>query len=93
MLSKQTAAVLTLAASILIAAAINAGPLTPPAGPDSTVRTGSRAAIRADKIPPFDCMTRTRAPLDFLPAACPALIVRPAFCSISFRYRLITGAR
>ena len=37
-------------------------PTTPPAGPDSTVRTGSRAASRAGTIPPDDCITSTRPP-------------------------------
>ncbi len=34
-------------------------PITPPAGPESTVRTGSCAASRAETIPPEDCMTAT----------------------------------
>ena len=37
-------------------------PTTPPAGPDSTVRTGSRAASRAEMMPPEDCITSTRPP-------------------------------
>ena len=34
-------------------------PMTPPAGPESMVRTGSRAACSAEIIPPLDCMMRT----------------------------------
>ena len=39
--------------------AIGAAPTTPPAGPESTVRTGSRRRSRAPTRPPFDCITRT----------------------------------
>ena len=31
---------------------------TPPAGPESTIRTGSRAAVASEMIPPLDCMMR-----------------------------------
>ena len=37
-------------------------PTTPPAGPDSTVRTGSLAANCAETIPPEDCITCNRPP-------------------------------
>ena len=38
--------------------------ITPPAGPERMVRTGSRAA-RADVVmPPLDCITNKRVPLD-----------------------------
>ena len=37
-------------------------PMTPPAGPDNTVRTGSGAARRAEMMPPEDCITSTRPP-------------------------------
>ena len=40
--------------------AMAAAPTTPPAGPESTVRTGSRAAERRPVIPPLDCMTKIR---------------------------------
>ena len=35
-----------------------AAPTTPPAGPDNTVRTGSRAADLTAVIPPLDCITK-----------------------------------
>ena len=41
--------------------AISQAPTTPPAGPLSIVRTGSRAAIRAETAPPLDCMIRSLA--------------------------------
>ena len=37
-------------------------PVTPPAGPDKMVRTGSRAAACAERMPPEDCMMLSRAP-------------------------------
>ena len=40
--------------------AMAAAPTTPPAGPESTVRTGSRAAELRAVIPPLDCMTKMR---------------------------------
>ena len=40
--------------------AMVAAPTTPPAGPESTVRTGSRAADARLVIPPLDCMTKIR---------------------------------
>ena len=43
--------------------AMAAAPTTPPAGPDNTVRTGSRAPVLSAVMPPLDCMTNTR-PLD-----------------------------
>ncbi len=45
--------------------AIRHAPTTPPAGPLSTVRTGSSAATRAAIIPPDDCITSTRPFLCF----------------------------
>ena len=38
--------------------AVALAPTTPPAGPDSTVRTGSRAAVASVVMPPLDCMTK-----------------------------------
>ena len=35
-------------------------PTTPPAGPERTVRTGSRAAEASEVMPPLDCMTKMR---------------------------------
>ena len=46
-------------------AAIAAAPTNPPAGPDSTVRTGSRAAAPSAVIPPLDCMTKIRGAFCF----------------------------
>jgi len=46
-----------------LARALAAAPTTPPAGPDRTVRTGSRAAAAKEVIPPLDCMTKMRAAL------------------------------
>ena len=40
--------------------AMAAAPTTPPAGPESTVRTGSRAAEARLVIPPLDCITKIR---------------------------------
>ena len=40
--------------------AMAAAPTTPPAGPESTVRTGSRAAEARLVIPPLDCITKMR---------------------------------
>src|SRR5579863_9366404 len=40
--------------------AMAAAPTTPPAGPESTVRTGSRTAELTAVMPPFDCITNTR---------------------------------
>src|SRR3989442_4620406 len=42
-------------------------PITPPAGPERIVRTGSREAALAEMIPPFDCITRTRISVAVLP--------------------------
>ena len=36
--------------------AMASAPTTPPAGPDSTMLTGRRAASSAEVSPPFDCM-------------------------------------
>ena len=36
-------------------------PMTPPAGPESRVRTASRLAVATEIAPPFDCSTRTVA--------------------------------
>ena len=44
--------------SIPLRRAIAAAPTMPPAGPDSTVRTGSRAAVARAVIPPLDCITK-----------------------------------
>jgi hypothetical protein len=52
-------------------AAIAAAPTNPPAGPDSTVRTGSRAAAANAVIPPLDCMTKIRGAFCFRPAGKP----------------------
>ena len=41
-----------------LARALAAAPTTPPAGPESTVRTGSRAAAESAVMPPLDCMTK-----------------------------------
>ena len=41
-------------------AAVAAAPTSPPAGPESTVRTGSRAADSRAVMPPLDCMTKIR---------------------------------
>ena len=41
-----------------LARAVAAAPTTPPAGPESTVRTGSRAAVASAVMPPEDCMTK-----------------------------------
>ena len=41
-------------------AATREAPITPPAGPERTVRTGSWAATRAETMPPEDCITSTR---------------------------------
>src|SRR3989454_1528654 len=38
--------------------AMAAAPTTPPAGPESTVRTGSRAADVSAVIPPLDCIKK-----------------------------------
>src|SRR5882757_3288089 len=38
-----------------------AAPVTPPAGPDKIVVTGSRAAFAAEITPPLDCIKYTRA--------------------------------
>ena len=38
--------------------AVAAAPTTPPAGPESTVRTGSRAAEASAVIPPLDCIKK-----------------------------------
>ena len=35
-------------------------PTTPPAGPESNVRTASEPAAAAPALPPFDCITRSR---------------------------------
>ena len=42
------------------ARAASKAPATPPAGPESTVRTASRPACAALMLPPFDCMMRSR---------------------------------
>ncbi len=39
--------------------AARVAPTTPPAGPESIVRTGSVAAARAEMLPPEDCITRS----------------------------------
>ena len=43
-----------------LARAVAEAPTTPPAGPESTVRTGSRAAVERVVMPPLDCMTKIR---------------------------------
>jgi hypothetical protein len=43
-----------------LARALPAAPTTPPAGPESTVRTGSLAAAASAAIPPLDCITKIR---------------------------------
>ena len=40
--------------SLPLARAIAAAAITPAAGPDSAVRTGSRRAVAVDITPPFD---------------------------------------
>ncbi len=42
--------------------AMLSAPVTPPAGPDKMVRTGSRAAAGAERMPPEDCMMLSCAP-------------------------------
>src|ERR1700722_590410 len=43
-----------------LARAVAAAPTTPPAGPERTVRTGSRAAVESAVMPPLDCITKMR---------------------------------
>ena len=40
----------------------SSAPITPPAGPERIVRTGSTRRIRAERIPPDDCMIFKPAP-------------------------------
>src|ERR1700686_5176693 len=68
-------------------------PRTPPAGPDRIVRTGSCAAARAERMPPFDCMTPTPARLARRGALGLGRDHKFAIRSICAKYSLITGIR
>lgn len=70
-------------------------PSTPPAGPERIVRTGSLAATFAERIPPLDCMMRTRTRGEPFPRlfVTPGPEASAAYRSISLRYVLINGTR
>ncbi len=61
--------------SVPVAAAMAAAAMTPAAGPDSAVRTGSRRAVEVDMTPPFDC-TMWKVPWKLFCASAPSSLAR-----------------